>query len=284
MDNRPIGVFDSGVGGLTTVRELHRLLPGESIVYFGDTGRVPYGTRSRETIRKYAAQDIRFLMRHDVKAIVAACGTVSANFLEKDVRDLGADVFFTEVVWPATRRACALSAQGRIGVIATPAAIRSGAYGKAVRSIAPGAKVFGNACPLLVPLAENGMTGKDCQIARLTLEMYLKPLIAEGIDTLILGCTHYPLFFDLIGDVLEYKVTLIDSGAAAAKAVQAALLERGLLAGEPHEPVTEYYVTDAVEGFREVARHFLGDGELGSCVTHVDLRQIEDETTVSCPE
>ena len=274
MDNRPIGVFDSGVGGLTTVRELHKILPGEDILYFGDTGRVPYGTRGREIIRKYAAQDIRYLMRGGVKAIAVACGTVSANFLEKDARAIGVDVPFVEIVSPATRKACAMSAQGRIGVIATPASIRSGAYGKAVRAVSPGAKVFGNACPLLVPLAENGVTAPNNPIARLTVEMYLKPLMEEGVDTLILGCTHYPLFYDVINEVLDYKVTLIDAGATAAKEVQALLTEQGLLAEDGREGRTTYRVTDSVEGFQEVARHFLNE-DIASSVEHVEIELIE---------
>lgn len=267
-------MFDSGVGGLTVVRELHKLLPGEDIVYFGDTGRVPYGTRSRETIRKYAAQDIRYLMSHGVKAVVAACGTVSANFLEKDVREMGVDIPYTTIVLPATSKACALSARGRIGVIATPAAIRSGAYGRAVRSIAPGAKVFGNACPLLTPLVENGMTDADNPITRLAVEMYLKPLIAEDIDTLILGCTHYPMLYDIINDVLEYRVTLIDAGAAAAQAVQLAMTEAGALAEPERTGTTLYKVTDAVDNFVEVARHFLLEEVAGS-IEQVELGTIE---------
>lgn len=274
MDNRPIGVFDSGVGGLTTVRELHKILPGEDIVYFGDTGRVPYGTRSREAIRKYAAQDIRYLLQHDVKAIIAACGTVSATLPEADAKKLGVSVPYTTIVQPATRKACAMSAQGRIGVIATPAAIRTGAYGKAVRAIAPNIKVFGNACPLLVPLAENGMTAIDSQIARLAIEMYLKPLIAEEIDTLILGCTHYPLFFDLIGDVLGYQVTLIDAGAAAAGEMQAELTQSGMTAQAGRRGITRYFVTDTVEGFTEIAGRFLGE-EITGAVTYVDIQEIE---------
>lgn len=275
MDNRAIGVFDSGVGGLTTVRELHKLLPGEDILYFGDTGRVPYGTRSRETIRAWAAQDIRFLMQHDVKAIVAACGTVSTTFFEKDVRDMGFDGSFFEIVLPATRTACAMSAGGRIGVIATTAAIRTGAYGKAVRSIAPGAKVFGNACPLLVPLVENGMTQPDNEVTRLTLKMYLEPLIAEEIDTLILGCTHFPILYDMINQVLDYKVTLIDAGAATAKEVQASLCAKGLLAEEGRVGVTRYRVTDAVEGFISVARNFLAE-EVADQAEYVELKTIEE--------
>lgn len=274
MDNRPIGVFDSGVGGLTVVRELHKLLPGEDILYFGDTGRVPYGTRSREIIRRYAAQDIRYLMSHDVKAIVAACGTVSANFSEKDVADMGVDIPYHTIVLPATRKACAMSSGGRIGVIATPAATRSGAYGRAVRSIAPTAKVFGNACPLLVPLVENGMIGADNQITRLTVELYLAPLRDEKIDTLILGCTHYPLLYDIINEVLDYQVTLIDAGATAAQQVQADLLEAGLLATEGHTGSTRYRVTDSAENFMEVARHFLAE-DISATLEYVDVHTID---------
>lgn len=274
MNNRPIGVFDSGVGGLTTVRELHKILPGEDIVYFGDTGRVPYGTRSREIIRKYAAQDIRFLMKQGVKAIVAACGTVSANFGEADVRALGIEVPYTTIVQPATRRACALSLGGRIGVIATPAAIRSGAYGKAVRAVSSQLKVFGNACPLLVPLAENGLTAPDNPIARLTAEMYLAPLIKENIDTLILGCTHYPLFYNLINELLGYNVTLIDAGAAAAQEIRAALCQSGMTAEDGRQGRTNYFVTDHVDGFNEVAGRFLGE-EVAGRVEHVDIQEVE---------
>lgn len=274
MDNRPIGVFDSGVGGLTVVKELQSTLPGEDILYFGDTGRVPYGTRSREIIRRYAAQDIRYLLAHNVKAIVAACGTVSANFTEEDARALGVDVPFRTIVLPATRKACALSKRGRIGVIATPAAIRSGAYERAVRGISPEAKVFGNPCPLLVPLVENGMTALDCRITRLAVEMYLEPLIAEQIDTLILGCTHYPILYGLIDDVLHGQVTLIDAGAAAASELQAELTAAGKLAGQGHRGETRYRVTDAVDNFVEVAHNFL-DREVSGSIEYVDIHSIE---------
>lgn len=274
MDNRPIGVFDSGVGGLTVVKELHKTLPGEDILYFGDTGRVPYGTRSREIIRRYAAQDIRYLLGHNVKAIVAACGTVSANFTNEDARALGVDIPFTTIVMPATRSACALSAHGRIGVIATPAAIRSGAYGRAVRSISPDAQVFGNPCPLLVPLVENGMTAVDNRITRLAVEMYLEPLVKQKIDTLILGCTHYPILYDLIDDVLDSRVTLVDAGAAAANELRAELTVSGMLAEPGHIGETRYRVTDAVDNFVEVARNFL-DKEVSGSIEHVDIHSIE---------
>jgi glutamate racemase len=211
-----------------------------------------------------------------VKAIVAACGTVSSNFFESDVRALGIDLPFFEIVGPATRRAYTATTSGRIGVIATPAAIRSGAYERAAANSSPDVKIFTNPCPLLVPLAENGMVQTDNKIARLTLEMYLAPLMAEQIDTLILGCTHYPLFYDLIGDILGDGVALVDSGAAAVGEVKTMLTEQNLLAGKDHPAATEYFVTDEIEGFRRVARHFL-DEDLGGQVHYVDVGDLERE-------
>ena len=256
MDNRPIGVFDSGVGGLTAVRELHKILPGEDIVYFGDTGRVPYGSRSRQTVQRYAVQDIKYLLTFDVKAVVAACGTVSSNVTEKELRDIGLEVPYFEVVNPATRAACAASQNGKIGVMATAASIRSGAYGRALRAVRPTAKLFGNAAPLLVPLVENGMWGVDNTMARLAVEMYLEPLVKEDIDTLILGCTHYPMLYDLIDDILQSRVHLVDAGGAAARELRIALCEQGLLTGRK-VGTTTYRVTDTVENFTEVAVNFL---------------------------
>ena len=159
MDQRAIGVFDSGLGGLTTVRELRRLLPEEHIIYFGDTGRVPYGSRGREIIRKYAVQDIRFLRRFDVKIIIAACGTVSSVITPEIVESAG--VPFSGVVLPAAQAACAASTNGRIGVIGTAATLRSGAYGRAIRGIRPDAHTFGNACPLFVPDKAFVLTNRD---------------------------------------------------------------------------------------------------------------------------
>jgi len=275
MSNNPIGVFDSGVGGLAAVRELRKLLPDENIVYFGDTGRNPYGTRSKNTIIKYAKQAVKFLMAHNVKAVIAACGTVSTVLDEKIVREIGCDAPYTGILLPATRTACAMSAGGRIGVIATTAAIRSGAYGRAVRAISPSAKVFGNACPLLVPLVENGMIDIKNQISRLTLQMYLEPLIKEEIDTLILGCTHFPLLYDLIGDVLEYKVTLIDPCVSAVAELKTGLAKRGLL-NDSHDGggKVEYFLTDSPENFESVANLFLRDKAHGK-ITHIDVESID---------
>lgn len=273
MKDRPIGVFDSGAGGLTVVRELHRLMPGENIVYFGDTGRAPYGTRSKETIIKYAHQAVSFLMKREVKALIAACGTISSVLDEKTVREMGVDIPYTGMVMPATRTACAMSAGGRVGVIATPASIRTGAYGRAMRSIAPLTKLFGNACPLLVPLVENGMISPENQITRLAVEMYLAPLIREEIDTLILGCTHFPILYDIINHVLEYKVTLIDPGVATVREFQTELMKRDLLREADSGGQTEYCVTDSVEHITGIANTFLQE-EIGGHVKHIDIESI----------
>lgn len=276
MNNNPIGILDSGVGGLTAVREMHKLMPNENIVYFGDTGRVPYGTRSRETITKFGSQAIAFLKKHNVKAVIAACGTISSTVDEKTMAGFCGDIPYAGVVMPATRTACTMSAGGRVGVIATPAAIRSGAYGRAVRSVSPSIKVFGNACPLLVPLVESGMTAKDNQITKLTVEMYLKPLIREEIDTLILGCTHYPLLYDVINEALEYKVTLIDSGACAVREMQSVLTKQGLLNESKEAGRTDYFVTDSVsvDNFENIAKAFLQEEKVGK-VTYVTVDDID---------
>lgn len=267
MDNRAIGVFDSGLGGLTTVRELQKLLPNERIVYFGDTGRVPYGNRSRETLRKYARQDIRFLRRHDVKLIIAACGTVSSTITPEISAEAG--VPFSGVVIPAAQAACAATSNGRIGVIGTTATVRSGAYGRAIRTINPDARTIGSACPLFVPLVENGFIQPDNEITTKVAKIYLKPIVDERVDTLILGCTHYPLIYDIIDRVLGSRVTLIDVGKQVARWAQGYLAQEDLLAGEGAGGA-EFYVTDSPDGFSEIAGLFLG-GDVKGDVTQIDL-------------
>ena len=242
-------------------------MPGENIVYFGDTGRVPYGTRSRETIIKYAKQDINFLLRHNVKMIISACGTVSSTISYGVGKDL--EVPFTGILLPGAQAACAMSTNGIIGVVGTPATIRFGEFGKLVRSIRPEAKVIGNPCPLLVPIVENGLISPEDEIARLAVEMYIKPLKAEGIDTLILGCTHYPLLYEVFNKALDYKVTLIDSGRETARNVRSFLSEKDML-GENKGGTSEYYVTDSTDGFTQVAEMFLGD-KIEGHVHRVDL-------------
>ena len=268
MDNRAIGVFDSGLGGLTAVKELHRLLPNEDIIYLGDTGRVPYGSRSRETIIKYAQQDIDFLLTKDIKLVLAACGTVSST-LPKEISSK-LPVPYADIVQPTAQQACALTSGGRIGVVGTNATLRSNAFGKAIRSIRADVRVFGNPCPLLVHLVENGMVQPDNQITNLTVQMYLEPLMREKIDTLILGCTHYPLLYDIFNRLLGYQVTLIDPGRCAAGYVQRYLMQHDLLADRQREGVTEYNVTDETDSFGKTASIFLGQ-EVAGTVNRVEL-------------
>lgn len=256
-----VGVFDSGLGGLTAVKELMELLPDENIVYFGDTARIPYGTRSRETILKYTEQDISFLRQHNVKMIIAACGTVSSVL---GIKPYDCGLPFTGVLLPAAQAACGATRTGRIGVIGTSATIRSGSFGKAIRTIRPDAFVAGNSCPLLVPLVENGHLHD--QLARLALEQYLAPILAERIDTLILGCTHYPLLEPLIRELVGEDIALISSGREAAK-VAAALLTARELFREPKDgqPASrEFYVSDSVEMFTESASIFLEQPLMGN--------------------
>ena len=254
MDNRAIGVFDSGLGGLTAVKELHRLLPNEDIIYLGDTGRVPYGSRSRETIIKYAQQDIDFLLTKDIKLVLAACGTVSST-LPKEISGK-LPVPYADIVQPAAQQACALTSGGRIGVVGTNATLRSNAFGKAIRSIRADVRV--------------GMVQPDNQITNLTVQMYLEPLMREKIDTLILGCTHYPLLYDIFNWLLGYQVTLIDPGRCAAGYVQRYLMQHDLLADRQREGVTEYNVTDETDSFGKTASIFLGQ-EVAGTVNRVEL-------------
>ena len=268
MDNRAIGVFDSGLGGLTAVKELHNLLPNENIVYLGDTGRVPYGSRSRETIIKYAQQDIDFLLKKEIKMVVAACGTVSST-LPKEISGK-LPVPYVDIVMPAAQEACALSSRGRIGVVGTNATLKSNAFGKAMRSIRGDIKVYGNPCPLLVHLVENGMVEPDNEITTLAVKMYLEPLMKENIDTLILGCTHYPLLYDIFNRVLDYKVTLIDSGSCVARYVRNYLMKNGMLSDRKEPGVTEYNVTDEIDTFDKTASIFLRE-KVSGAVNRIEL-------------
>ena len=188
MDHRPIGVFDSGLGGLTAVRELRRLLPGEDIIYFGDTGRVPYGSRSREILVRYARQDVAFLRTFDLKAIVVACGTVSTTALEVLVREN--DIPVWGVVEPAAQAAAQATRNGRVGLIGTQATIRSGAYERQIAQENPAIQVLTGACPLFVPLVENGRFRPGDIVAETVAAEYLAPMREAGVDTLVLGCTH----------------------------------------------------------------------------------------------
>lgn len=270
MDNRPIGVFDSGLGGLTAVRQLRRVLPGEDIVYFGDTGRVPYGSRGRDIIVQYARQDIGFLLSKDVKFIVAACGTVSSTYPPAEASHL--PVPFTGVVGATARRAAAVTKNGRIGVIGTQATIRSGSYQSLLKELVPGAQLFARACPLFVPLVENGYIDEGNPVTRLVIADYLTELRDTGIDTLILGCTHYPLLEGLIGEFMGPDVTLIDPGKSTADALVDALGALELLNGRAEGGQAEFYVSDTTESFAEAEALFLGKYG-GGPVTQIAIEQ-----------
>ena len=254
MNNEAIGVFDSGLGGLTAVREMLEILPNENIVYFGDTGRVPYGSKSNETISKYALQDARFLKKQGVKMIVAACGTVSS--VAPDLtEELG--VPYTGVVYPTGFTAIRATRTGRIGVIGTAATIASHSYKNRIRQKHPEFTVIEQACPLYVPLVENGMTDPDDEIVRLVVKRYMQIMKDNGVDTIILGCTHYPLLSDAISREMGDSVTLIDSGKETALYTKKILEENRLLRDESAAPDARYFVSDTPADFEKYAGIFL---------------------------
>lgn len=254
MNNEAIGVFDSGLGGLTAVREMLEILPNENIVYFGDTGRVPYGSKSNETISKYALQDARFLKKQGVKMIVAACGTVSS--VAPDLtEELG--VPYTGVVYPTCFTAIRATRTGRIGVIGTAATIASHSYKNRIRQKHPEFTVIEQACPLYVPLVENGMTDPDDEIVRLVVKRYMGIMKENEVDTIILGCTHYPLLSDAISREMGDSVTLIDSGKETALYTKKILEENRLLRDESAAPDARYFVSDTPADFEKYAGIFL---------------------------
>lgn len=255
MDNRPIGVFDSGLGGLTAVKRLMEVLPHEDIIYLGDTGRVPYGGRSKETIIKYARQDIAFLRQFDIKAIVVACGTVSTTALDVIAGDYPLPIF--GVVEAAAHRAAQATKNGKIGLIGTAASIKSGAYTRKIQKLLPEAEVIGRACPLFVPLVENGRTAPGDVVIETVAREYLEPMIGAGVDTLILGCTHYPLLKDVIAGIMGSGVTLVSSGDEAAGFVAKRLSADGQLCNRSAPGTYSYYVSDSTEDFAPLASRFL---------------------------
>jgi len=271
MDNRPIGVFDSGLGGLTAVREIHRILPGEDIIYFGDTGRVPYGARSRDTLRLFAGQIIAYLRRQNVKAVIVACGSISTNLADEC---LVTDMPHVTVLEPTVRRALCQTKNRRVGIIATQATIRTGMFEDRLKEADSNILTYGQACPLLVPVIEHGLTDFNNQITRLTLEMYLRPVIDFGADTIILGCTHYSLLAHIIRDMLKDKISLIDSGACAAMEFRSILESEKLLANRAAGQTT-YYSTDSAESFAETARLFL-EQDISEQVRYVEIETIEN--------
>jgi glutamate racemase len=269
LPDAPLGVFDSGLGGLTVVRALREKLPGESIVYLGDTARVPYGTRSPDTVVKYALGCSKILIGRGVKAIVVACNTVSAVALE--VLRVELDLPVLGVIEPGARAAAALAKGDVIGVLGTAGTIASGAYARAVAAASTRAEVIGQPAPLLVPLVEEGWT--DGEVPRLAARRYLEPLVARGARVIVLGCTHYPLLREVIEREAEAlargPVRVVDSAHATAGAVAEFLAERTLLANPSRVGRLDLLVTDLPKSFAEVASRFLG--ESAEHVTQIDL-------------
>ncbi len=267
MKNAKIGVFDSGLGGLTAVKQLQKLMPYEDIVYFGDTGRVPYGTRSEKTIISYAMQDMAFLKSHDLKAIVVACGTVSSVALPAITQNETLPVI--GVVEPTSKTALNTTKNGKIGVIGTSGTIKSASYEKAINKFCSATKVYGKACPLFVPLVENGRFNKHDEVTKIVVREYLEEFLAKEVDTLILGCTHYPLLSDIISDFFDGKVQLIDSGAAAATDLYNILTQKDMLK-TTGVPQTSFYVSDSPETFGQYGSIFLGQN-IDKEVTQIDI-------------
>ncbi|MBI2213309.1 MAG: glutamate racemase [Acidobacteria bacterium] len=269
MDSRPIGVFDSGVGGLTVFREISRALPGEPLLYLGDSARVPYGTKSPETIQRYAREAAYFLLERDVKMLVVACNTATAAALPILERELSIPVI--GVVEPGARAAVSVT-KGRVGVIATEGTVRSRAYTRAIHAIDGSVEVIEQPCPLFVALAEEGWAGTN--VAREVAEVYLAPLLREKIDTLVLGCTHYPILRATIAEVTGEGVTIVDSAETTALAVEAALHDSAIRASES-DPKYQFLVTDATERFLRIAETFLDHS-----VDHLDLVDIARDQPV----
>ncbi|MDP3790763.1 MAG: glutamate racemase [Candidatus Omnitrophota bacterium] len=252
-DSRPIGIFDSGVGGLTVFSEVEKVLPKEAIVYFGDTARVPYGTKSKETITKFSVENVEFLMKHNVKLVLVACNTASSlslGFLKRCFR-----VPIIGVIEPGARNAVNVTRSSRVGVIGTNATINSGAYEKAIKKISSKTAVYSQKCPLFVPLAEEGWT-KD-NVTRDIASIYLKPLKKKNIDTLILGCTHYPLLKNVVKEVMGSSVHLVDSAQEVAKEARDLLDASGLLNASSGKKKHKFFVSDQPENFVRLGGRFL---------------------------
>lgn len=253
--DKPIGIFDSGLGGLTVVRQLRRLLPRERLIYLGDTARVPYGNKSQETIQRFSREDTQFLLRKQVKLVVVACNTSTA--LAFDHLRTKFDCPFVGVVRPGAEAAVQTTRNGRIGVIATSATVQSGAYEKQIRKLSGKCRVFSNACPLLVPLVEEGWG--NTRLTREIIRHYLQPILTRGVDTLILGCTHYPLLKPAIRQVVGKRVRLVDSAENCAIAVRQRLRDTGEETTRSGAGTLELFVSDRPHSFSRSARIFLGN-------------------------
>ncbi len=257
----PIGVFDSGIGGLTVMHALMRRLPGEDLIYFGDTARVPYGPKSPGTVRRFSHENVRLLLDRGVKMVVVACNTATAHALE-DLR-AAFPLPIVGVIGPGARAAVRATRTGRVGVIGTHGTVGSDAYGRQLRALRPDVEVVSRPCPLFVPLTEEGLA--DHPATRLIAGDYLAPFREDGIDALILGCTHYPLLKPLIGEILGAGTQLIDSAEETAREVEEILAEKGLDSGAERPGERRFIVSDLPAQFLRVGRLFLGE----------DLREVQ---------
>lgn len=253
MDNRAIGVFDSGLGGLTVLKEINRYIPNEDTIYFGDTARVPYGPRSKETIIKYTFQAINFLIKQDVKAIVLACNTATARALSEAKKNY--DIPIMGVVEPGAKAAVQSTRNNKIGVIGTVGTIKSRAYSKAIKEKERTIKVISKACPLFVPLVEEGCANKE--ISSLAAHMYLDDLVEKGIDSLVLGCTHYPILKKTIGEVVGKDIKLINPAKETALDLKDVLEKRDMFTSKCEKGNYRYFVSDVNEQFSKIASEFL---------------------------
>ena len=253
-NEKPIGVFDSGVGGLTVVRALMERLPNENIVYFGDTARVPYGVKSRNTIEEFTAQIVEFLLQNEVKALVIACNTIAA-VAYKRVQQMVGNMPIISVIEAGAQAALATTRNNHIGVIATSTTVNSNAYARAIHAQNPDTRILSQASPILVPLVEEGWL--DHEVTRLTVREYLKPILAEDVDTLVLGCTHYPLLKPLIKKEVN-TLELVDSSITTAEATAQALSDAHLLNTSQQMPDYRFYVSDIPLRFQTIGERFLG--------------------------
>ncbi|MEK6673116.1 MAG: glutamate racemase [Nitrospirota bacterium] len=255
MIEKPIGFFDSGIGGLTVLKEVSSVLPEENTLYLGDTARVPYGIRSAETVIRYSLENTDFLVSKGIKLLVVACNTASAVSLEEIKKRLHVPVI--GVIEPGSRAAVRATRNKKIGVVGTETTINSSAYSRTIREMASSIEVFGLPCPLFVPLVEEGFT--DDEVAEMVAERYLKGLREKGIDTLVLGCTHYPLLKGVISRLMGDGIVLIDSAKETALEIRDTLVRDGMLSGTSMEPSRMFFVTDAPERFVRVGERFLGN-------------------------
>lgn len=252
-NDKAIGIFDSGIGGLTVLKAIEQALPRENLIYLGDTARVPYGNKSRETITRYSIENTQFLLKAGVKAVVVACNTASALGLSELQKQF--EIPILGVIEPGAQAAVDATKTGEVGIIGTEATIASASYTKAIHALNPKIRVWGVSCPLFVPLAEEGWI--DGEITEAVARKYLAPLFKTPIDSLILGCTHYPILKSMISKVMGPQVTLVDSAEQTAQAVKTLLQDRKLERKDSHPRQETLFVTDSPARFKEVGRNFL---------------------------